>query len=197
MPSCIDRIQAAAEVLLAPEAATFLEALQQWRSDPEAFWAGELGQSLNDEGLDDPEKCTHQGELLLRFAQEKDYTLYLDYSGEESDQEFDYWVEMRLRALGEPGMDFGFVDDWEDELDFSDFGKGDYILEKFKLFGAYLQERGFRLIFFNEWGDSYFPFILPEATWSTVPDAVKQRPTNDEHLEFCLEDWQTLVAREG
>ena len=76
------------------------------------------------------------------------------------------------------------IEDWLDQVDEDSLERGDYILQKFALVGKAVAEQGFTLIFFQEGGDTYFPFLLRSADWEKMPAAVRSASDDEDPYPY-------------
>jgi hypothetical protein len=178
-------LQQIATVLLEEDVSVWQKARQTWQNDPEAFVEEGLAdryqvEELLDEGPDDKES---QISLFLGVALDLGYSLYVDWSGEESEGDFETWVDARLHAFGQ-AFDYMVIEDWLDQVDEDRLERGDYILQKFALVGKAVAEQDFTLIFFQEGGDTYFPFLLRSADWEKMPAAVRSASDDEDPYPY-------------
>ena len=156
-----ERLRTMISLLLGADLNVYFDALRVWAEDPERFQREGYDERFH---IEEPESISENPEeaelsLFLGVAQDLGYTHFLDWSGEDSDGDFETWTEGRMEALNRT-YDTLFIEDWKDELDLNKLDRGDYILHKFRLIGDSLAKIGYSLIFLNEGGDSYYPFII-------------------------------------
>ncbi len=193
----LERLHALIPMLLEEDAPQFTEALERWREDPEKFLEEGLlensGIGKEDLAELDPESEQGQIEILLAIAEDLAYTLYLDWQGEESEGDFEIWVEGRMRAFGE-SFDSTFVEDWKEQVDLDSLQRGEYIRHKFRLVGDHLAGRGYMLIDLDLFGDDYRLFLLRKASWESIFKPVQEGPDEEEEgLFFGLKPYTELT----
>ncbi|MCY0872325.1 MAG: hypothetical protein OWQ56_06425 [Acidithiobacillus caldus] len=117
------KLSTLAETLLEEDFPEYRAALELLQTDPEAFKKTadfeDIADSVGD--LFDPEPGPELPYValcvLLSQAERKRYCLWLDWTGEEGDGEFELWVAARVHAFGLGSLDLSFVDDWREQLD--------------------------------------------------------------------------------
>lgn len=170
----LQRFQAMAPVLLEENASVFLDAVDRLEADSDDFINSDEAKRYNveDQTYAGTEDRGFLMGLFLGIAQDLAYTLWIDWSGEEGQGEFETWVDARLHAFSDH-FDYAVVDDWEETLDWDTLERGEYIESKFNRVGQYLNSKGFALIFFEDGGDAYYPFLLRQNAWASLPDTVR------------------------
>lgn len=170
-----DKLLTLAQILLEDDFPRFRSALALLETDPEGFKKSEYfhNVSVYEEELFNPDFSPGRPYttlfLMLRYAEVNRYSLWLDWTGEENEGSFELWVAERVHAFGLGSLDLTFVDDWQEQLDWDQIERGDFIREKFTLLGEHLVPLGLDLIFLNTGEDAYHPFVVRREDLARLP----------------------------
>jgi len=154
-------IESIAKVIFADKFGQFTEVHSQFLADKDAV--------LEMDGLADfLDEESDEGDLLWAMAFTNQRIEWIDWSGEEHEEQLKQFVDHRFEALAGASLDWGFLDEFEAGIDLSKLRKGDYVSKKMRCINEALQKHGYVLGLLDRGDDQYHPFVAAKKDFESI-----------------------------
>ncbi|PML77492.1 hypothetical protein BCT69_19605 [Enterovibrio norvegicus] len=181
----LDYIIKISKILLNEKFENFQSCLMLLTEKPEEYEAKGLSDKY-DFSPDDIDEEYVAEEFFEEFCQTENLTLIIDWSGEDDEGQLDYFISSRMNEMGVGNVDLSIVKEWDASVSLSDYAKGEYIVEKFKVLSSYIDSKYLKLVFINNGGDCYMPFIV------SVSDFIDLKKIAIEDEDYYIHDIESM-----
>ena len=119
----------------------------------------------------DEEEPVAPDDFLWAFAAARRCIEWIDWKGEEDEDQLKRFVDERMQSLGAPKVDWAFLDDFERSIDLKKLRSGDYIGKKFTAIDQELRKKGVLLAMLQRGDDQYHPFLAFSEEFKAIDGA--------------------------
>jgi hypothetical protein len=144
-------------------------------------------QHLSHDEWDDEEELL-AAEILYTFAKENKITEFIDWSGEEYDNQLQMIISNQLKAKGIVNFKWDFLDVFEETLNWTELEKGDYIFKKLIEVDKHLQEINYKIIFLTLSWAGYIPFIVTDEEFEVAKTFARDKRGDNDISISSIED---------
>src|SRR5687767_10050429 len=148
------KLKEVAKVVLREKYDEFMRTYEAFLEDSDSIADDKELSRLVDADEDEP---AEPDDFLWAFAAARRCIDWIDWKGEEDEDQLKRFVDERMQSLGAPKVDWTFLDEFEKSIDFKKLGSGSYITKKFTAVDQELRKQGVLLAMLQRGDDQYHP----------------------------------------